>query len=77
MSPCHTSYLVDHVEGALEDGVKDLGNLAGDVPAQFVDNGRHGAKDLGLAGGGNVTLIVDEDSVQQWGDKVLSNLGEK
>ena len=41
---------------------------------QLVDDGRHGAEDLGLTGGGNVALIVDEDGVQQRWNKVLPDL---
>lgn len=68
------SYLVDHVQGALEDGVKDLGYLTSDVPPQLVHNGRHGAEDLRLTGGGDVALVVNEHGVQQRGNKVFSDL---
>lgn len=67
-------YLVDHVEGALEDGVKDLRYLTGDVSPQLVDNGRHGAEHLRFAGGWDVALVVNENSVQQRRNKVLSDL---
>lgn len=41
---------------------------------QLVDDGRHGAEDLGLPGSGDIALIVDEDGVEQGRDKVLSDL---
>lgn len=69
-----TSYLVDHVQGALKDGVKDLGYLAGDMSSQLVDNGRHGAEYFGFTSSRDVALVVDEDSVQQWRNKVFPNL---
>lgn len=69
-----TSYLVDHVQGALKDGIKDLGYLAGDVSPQLVDNGRHGAEDFGFTSSGDVALVVNEDGVQQWRNKVFPDL---
>lgn len=44
------------------------------MPAQLVDDGRHGAEDLGFSGSGDVALVVDEDGVQQRRDKVLPDL---
>lgn len=41
---------------------------------QLVDNGCHGAEDLGFTGGGDVALVVDEDGVQQRWNEVLPNL---
>lgn len=67
-------HLVDHVQGALEDSVKDLGYLTGDVSPQLVDNGCHGTEDLRLTGSGNIALVVNEDGVQQWWNKVLPYL---
>lgn len=72
-SPTRT-YLVDHVQRALEDGVEDLGDFSRDVDAQLVDDGRHGAEDLGLPRGRHVPLVVDEDGLQQGGHKVLPHL---
>lgn len=68
------SYFVDHVEGALKHGIKDLGYLAGDVPPQLVDNGCHGAEDFRFTGGGDIALVVDEDGIQQRWNKVLPYL---
>lgn len=67
-------HLVDHVQGALEDGVKDLGYLTGDVSPQLVDNCCHGAEDLRLTGSRNIALVVNEDGVQQRWNKVLPYL---
>ena len=67
-------HLVDHVQGALEDGIKDLRYLTGDVSPQLVDNGCHGAEDLRLTGSGNIALVVNEDGVQQRWNKVLPYL---
>lgn len=72
-----TTYFVDHVQGALEHGVKDLRDLAGDVSPQLVDDGCHGAEDLGLTGGGDIALVVDEDGVQQRRNKVFPDLEEQ
>ena len=67
-------HLVDHVQGALKDGIKDLGYLTGDVTSQLIDDGRHGAEDLGLTGRRDITLVVYEDGIQKWWNEVLSNL---
>lgn len=72
----HT-HLVDHVQSALKDGVKDLGDFSRDVDSQLVDNGCHGAEDLGLTGSGDIALVVDEDGVQQRWNKVLPYLEEQ
>lgn len=69
----HT-HLVDHVQRALKDGVKDLGDLGGDVASQLVDDGRHCAQHLGLAGRRDVSLVVYEHGLQQGGHKVLRHL---
>lgn len=71
------SYLVDHVQSALKDGIKDLGYLAGDVPPQLVDNSCHGAEDFRLTGGRDIALVVNEDGIQQGGNKVLTNLKQQ
>lgn len=66
--------LVDHVQSALKDGIKDLGDFSRDVDSQLVDDGCHGAEDLGLPGSRDVPLVVDEHRLQQGGHKVLSHL---
>lgn len=67
-------YLVDHVQGALEDSIKDLGDLTGNVSSQLVDDSGHSAEDLGLTCSRDIALVVNEDGVQQWWNKVLTNL---
>lgn len=71
------THLVDHVQSALKDSVKDLGDFSRDVDSQLVDNRRHGAEDLGLSGGRDVPLVVDEHRLQQGGHKVLSHLDHR
>lgn len=66
--------LVDHVQSALEDCVKDLGDFSGDVGSQLIDDGCHGAEDLGLSGCWDVSLVVDEHGLQQGRNKVLCHL---
>lgn len=66
--------LVNHVQSALKDGIKDLGDFSRDVDSQLVDDGCHGAEDLGLPGSRDVPLVVDEHRLQQGGHKVLSHL---
>lgn len=44
------------------------------MPPQLVDDGCHGAEDLGFSGSGDIALVVDEDSVQQRWNKVLPDL---
>ena len=75
--PVHAcrAHLVDHVQCALKNGVEDLGDLRGDVRPQLVDDGCHGAEDLGVAGRWDVPLIVDEHRLQQGGHKVITHLG--
>lgn len=68
------AYLVDHVESALEHGIKDLRYLTGDVPPQLVDDGCHGAENLGLAGSRDIALVVDQDRIEQRWYKVLPYL---
>ena len=64
--------LVDHVQSALKDGIKDLGDFSRDVDSQLVDDGCHGAEDFGLPGSRDVPL--DEHRLQQGGHEVLSHL---
>lgn len=66
--------LVDHVQSALKDGIKDLGDFSRDVDSQLVDDGCHGAEDFGLPGSWDVPLVVDEHRLQQGGHEVLSHL---
>lgn len=66
--------LVDHVQSALKDGIKDLGDFSRDVDSQLVDDGCHGAEDFGLPGSRDVPLVVDEHRLQQGGHEVLSHL---
>lgn len=72
--PVWITYFVDHVECTLEHSVKDLRYLTGDVPPQLVDNCCHGAEDLGLTGGRDVALIVNQDRIEQRWYKVLPHL---
>lgn len=71
------THLVDHVQSALKDSVKDLGDFSCDMDSQLVDNGCHGAEDLRLSCSRDVPLVVDEHGLQQGGHKVLSHLGPK
>lgn len=69
--------LVYHVQSALEDSVKDHGNFSGDMDAQLVHNGCHGAEDLRLPGSWNIPLVVYEHSFQQGRHKVLCHLNQR
>lgn len=68
------TYFVDHVESTLKHSIKDLRDLTSDVSPQLVDDGRHGAEDLGLSGGGDVALVVNQDRVEKRWHKVLPYL---
>lgn len=74
---CVHTHLVDHIQSALEDGIKDLGDLSGDVDSQLVDNGCHGAEHLRFTSGRDVPLVVDEYGLQQGGHKVLCHLEDR
>jgi len=65
---------VDHVERTLEDGIKDLGDVGCRVTFQFVDNGGHRREDFRLPSGGDgAVLIVAQDSVEEWRNKIVQN----
>lgn len=68
------TYFVDHVESALKHSIKDLRDLTSDVSPQLVDDGRHGAEDLGLSGGGDVALVVNQDRIEKRWHEVLPYL---
>lgn len=68
------TYFVDHVESTLKHSVEDLRDLTRDVSPQLVDDGRHGAEDLGLSGGGDVALVVNQDRVEKRRHEVLPYL---
>lgn len=69
--------LVDHVQSALKDSIKDLGDFSRDVDSQLVDDGCHGAENLGLPGSRDVPLVVDQHRLQQGGHKVLCYLDHR
>lgn len=68
------TYFVDHVESTLKHSIKDLRDLTSDVSPQLVDDGRHGAEDLGLSGGGDVALVVNQDRIEKRWHEVLPYL---
>lgn len=68
------TYFVDHVESTLKHSIKDLRDLTSDVSPQLVDNGRHGAEDLRLSGGGDVALVVNQDRIEKRWHEVLPYL---
>lgn len=68
------TYFVDHVESTLEHSIKDLRYLTGDVAPQLVDDGCHGAENLGLTGSRDIALVVDQDRIEQRWYKVLPDL---
>lgn len=67
-------HLINHIKGTFKNGIEYLGDFSGDVTSQFVDNGRHGTQNLWFSGCWDIPLVVNQDSLQQWRDKVLSNL---
>lgn len=71
---CVHTHLVDHVQSTLEDSIKDLGDLSGDVDSQLVNNGCHGAEHLGFTSGRDVPLVINEHGLQQGGHEVLCHL---
>ena len=66
--------LVDHVQSALKDSVKDLRDLLSDVASQLIDNYRHGTQHLGLSSRWNVALVVEQYSIEERRNKIVRNL---
>lgn len=68
------THLIDHTQCALKHSIKDLWDFSCDVDPKFVYDGCHGAEDLRLSCSWDVSLVVDEHSLQQGRHKVVSNL---
>lgn len=66
--------LIDHAQGAFENGVEDLGHLRRDSRFQLGDNGRHRCQYFGFSSRWNIALVVEQDSVEQWRNEVCQNL---
>ena len=66
--------LVDHVQGALEHRVEDLGDLDGDVGLQLVHHRRHHRQDFWFSSTRHTApLVIGQDSFQHGGDEIVEN----
>lgn len=72
-----SNYLIDHVQCAFKDSIKDLRYFSSNVPSQLVYDNGHCTKYFWLPGSWNVPLVIYKNCVQQRWNKVFSYLEGK
>lgn len=65
--------LVDHLQSALKDVLHDVWNLVLHKAAKLANDDGKESKHLGITGVWNITVVVEEDGVQESWDKVSAN----
>ena len=69
-----SDYLIDHIQRAFKDSIKDLRYFSSNVPSQLVYYNSHRTEHFWLPGSWYIPLVIYKNCVQQRWNKVFSYL---